>query len=459
MINQRRRNIPRRRQDGAVAVIVGIVIVAMVGMAGLALDLGQLYVAKAELQNAADACALSAIASVRGTDGKQLQVGEAAGVTTAQRHHVVFQARAVTTELNSTVDFAATPAGPWYHAGDLAVANPAVLTMRYARCSVAQDNINTWLIQVLNLLPGVNIGAQSMSASAVARLQPSQTTCALPVAICSANISTKGSWLEGAVGSTGALTGSFMWADLSPPQGGAAELADNLTGAGECQLPKSGSPVGQPGNVSSLANEYNSRFGIYQGNVKAADAQPDRSGYAYTDDTVGGNWSKAAGNAYEDFIGKRTSNTPYQGGNPDVNGTIQGNSYLASKGGDRRIMVAPVVDCTKYASSQTAPVQKWACVLLLHPIVNSSSSKANSQIVADGVPVAAGASTPKGTAITTAAAGVSDNGNGGGNGGTGSIRMYLEYLGYASDAGSPCASSGLPGGADSVGPQVPALVR
>lgn len=436
-IPSRCRSYPRRRQQGAVAVIVGIALVAMIAMAGLALDLGQLYVAKAELQNAADACALSAVQSVTGSNGQQLQIAEAAGITAAQRHHVLFQANTVNTSSNSTVDFAADLAGPWVHAGDLEVSNPIVLTMRYARCGVEQNNINTWMMQVLNVLPGVNIGQQSVSALAVARLQPSQSTCALPVAICEANIGTKGSWLHGTVGSGGALTGSFMWADLSPPKGGAAELAANLTGAGECQVPKAGSPVGQTGNVTSLANEYNSRFGIYQGNVHPAAAQPDRSGYAYTDNTEGGNWNKAAGHAYEDFVKKRTSNTPYQGGNPDVRGTIQGASYLAANGGDRRIMISPVVNCAAYQSSQTAPVKKWACVLLLHPIVSNNSG--NSQLVAGGTPA------------TTAATGI--------GAGSGSSRMYLEFLGYASEAGSPCASSGVPGGSDAAGPLVPALVR
>ncbi len=454
---QRGRMLPRRRQEGVVAIIVGIMLVAMIGMAGLALDLGQLYVAKAELQNAADACALSAIQSVTGSTGQQLQIGEAAGMTTADRHHVVFQSRSVSTTANATVDFSETASGPWYHAGDLAITNPTVLTMRYARCSVSQSDIKTWLIQVLNVLPGVNVGTQTVSASAVARLQPSQSTCALPVAICQANVGAKGSWLDGAVSSSGALTGSFMWADLSPPQGGAAELAANLTGAGECQLPKAGSPVGQAGNVSSLANEYNSRFGIYQGNVQAASAQPDRSGYAYTDNTAGGNWNKAAGNAYDNFISKRTSNTPYQGGNSDVKGTVQGSSYLAAHGGDRRIMVAPVVDCALYKSSQTAPVKQWACVLLLHPIVNNASG--NSQLVAGGAPIVNAAAAATGNGKGNGGGG-NGNGNGnGGSGGTSSARMYLEFRGYASDANSPCASSGLPGGTGSAGPLVPALVR
>jgi len=36
--------------------------------------------------------------------------------------------------------------------------------MRYTRCTLLQNNIPTWLIQTLNVLPGVNIGMQSMSA-------------------------------------------------------------------------------------------------------------------------------------------------------------------------------------------------------------------------------------------------------------------------------------------------------
>jgi len=53
------------------------------------------------------------------------------------------------------------------------------------------------------------------------------------------------------------------------------------------------------------------------------------------------------------------------------------------------------------------------------------------------------------------------NGNGNGNGGgtVATPRMYLEYLGSANAAGSPCASGGLPGGGTSSGPLVAALVR
>lgn len=41
----------RKPQSGAVAIIVGVCIAVLVGFAGLALDLGRLYVNKTELQN------------------------------------------------------------------------------------------------------------------------------------------------------------------------------------------------------------------------------------------------------------------------------------------------------------------------------------------------------------------------------------------------------------------------
>lgn len=49
----------KSRQHGAVAIIVALSLVVLIGMLGLVIDLGHLYVTKTELQNAADAAALS----------------------------------------------------------------------------------------------------------------------------------------------------------------------------------------------------------------------------------------------------------------------------------------------------------------------------------------------------------------------------------------------------------------
>jgi hypothetical protein len=172
--------------------------------------------------------------------------------------------------------------------------------------------------------------------------------------------------------------------------------------------------------ISSLANDWNSRFGIYQGNVKSGGSVPDYSGYAYTEI----NWPSKL-NAFVDFENRRGSNAPYQGDTVTglkTNGTIESTLYLKEHGEDRRLATVAVVDCGGFVSGSTAPVTEWACVLMLHPINNSQG----------------------GGGISTL---------------TGATRMYLEYLGRSNQANSPCATNGVPAGPTAAGPMVPALVR
>ncbi|MEN8720790.1 MAG: pilus assembly protein TadG-related protein, partial [Oceanococcaceae bacterium] len=56
----------RRQQDGAVAIFVAIALVAIIAAIGFALDLGRMYVAKAELQKLATVAALSTVRQVSG---------------------------------------------------------------------------------------------------------------------------------------------------------------------------------------------------------------------------------------------------------------------------------------------------------------------------------------------------------------------------------------------------------
>lgn len=419
----RRMTLLRRKQQGAVAILVGLSITAMVGFAGLALDLGKLYIVKTELQNSADACALAASQALTGANNQQLAIGEAAGITTGLRHKVLFQKDAVTMTPNNTVEFSASNAANSF-VTKAGLSNTQALAMRYVRCTVNKPNIDTWFIHVLNVLPGVTIGQKNVRASAVATLQASQVSCGLPVAICSSDLPAStpiGTWLVGALGASSnqSLTGSFKWVDFSPPNGGASELGALLTGDGACELPAVGTAVGQPGAVSSLANEWNSRFGIYQGNIKPDGASPDQSGYAYTD--FASSWPSKF-NAFDNFITKRSANVAYQGDAAtglNTKGTIKATSFLSANGRDRRLMTAPVVNCGAYASSQVAPIISWACVFLLHPINNSA----------------------------------------GGSNATGETRMYFEYRGNSDNPSSPCASNGLPGGPGSTGPLVAVLVR
>lgn len=408
------------RQRGAVAIIVGLSMAVLVGFVGLALDLGRLYVAKTELQNSADACALAAAQALTGVDANQLAQGEAAGIATGGFNRVMFQAEPVTYAVNENVTFSTALDGTYETKAAMSAAQ--ALTMRFARCTVSRTGIPTLFIQALEALPGVTIGAQAVRATAVATLKPAQTNCALPVALCQTAIDSAapGDWIQGVIGPSGGgagnLTGNFMWVDFTPPAGGASELGSILKGTGTCNLPSEGTEVGQPGNVASAADEWNSRFGIYKGSTRPADALPDYTGYGYTEVS----WP-TANNALSDFRSKRASNTPYQGDAATglkTQGTIQDGSFLGPNGADRRIAITPVVNCPGFISGSTAPITSWACVLMLHPINNSA-----------------------------------------GGTGTGADRMYLEYLGPPSASNSPCATIGLPGGSTSLGPAVPTLVQ
>ena len=415
-----------RKERGAVAIIVALSMVVLIGFSGLALDLGKLYVAKSELQNSADACALAAIHELTGANTNQLTLAEAAGITAGMRHDVLFQGETIALTVDNSVTFSQTLNGAYQ--SKTAISSTEVLQMQYARCTVSRAGIANWFIQVLNVLPGISIGNQAVAAAAVAGRTPSQVVCAIPVGICSSAVTPAppiGTWVQSVIGpggsgsGTGNLTGNFMWVDYTPPGGGASELGGNLTGAGVCNLPATGSQVGEAGVISSLAASWNSRFGIYHGGVKQGESVPDYTGYAYTG--AAGSWP-AKFNAFADFTTKRGSYAEYQGDATtglSTNGTITNSGYLQTSGGDRRLATVAVVDCAGFTGGSTvAPVQSWACVLMLHPINNNQ-----------------------------------------GGSGTGANRMYLEYLGRSDDPDSPCATSGLPGGPASGGPLVPALVR
>jgi hypothetical protein len=416
-----------RNQRGAIAIIVALSIAVLVGFAGLALDLGKLYITKSELQASADACALSAARELTGASAAQLTVAEAAGITTGARNLVMFQGENAVLVQNDSVQFSATANGGYLPKDGIGAA--AALTMKFARCRVERNGIANWLIEALNVLPGVAITSQNLSATAVASVVGAQTNCGLPVALCNANVAGKpiGTWLVGVIGppgGAGSLTGNFLWVDFTPPSGGASELAQILHGPGACNIPSRGAQVGQPGNIASAANDWNSRFGIYSGGLTQGDAVPDFTGFAYTD--AAGSWPSQF-NAYPNFITRRTTNDPYQGDastglNIGNNATISTTAYLAAHGADRRLAIAPIVNCDSFITGSTAPVLDWACVLMLHPLNTSS-------------------------------------GGGGGGTGTGSTRMFLEYRGPASSSTSPCATLGTPGGPDSAGPKVPVLVQ
>jgi hypothetical protein len=406
----------RREQRGAVAIIVGLSMVVLIGFAGLALDGGHLYLTKTELQNAADACALSASYELSGAPDippENFSHAHDAGLLVAGQNRVGFQGAAIAQQ-DVTIEFGPSlAAGPWLSAAS----NPPA-DSKYVRCTIQETGIVPWFMQVLGF------GNQTVSALATATLANSQTNCiAIPLAMCASGPAptyglTPGQWYNGGFSNDETLTGSFNWVDFSPPAGGASELKDLLLGSGACTV-STGSQVGNPGAIQSIRTAWNTRFGIYHPSIPPGSAVPDRSGFAYRPF----NWPSQS-NALADFLAnQRPVNAPY--GNPGAaagnaitglsvqnSSTVLQANALAAAGADRRLVVAPIVDCAGLVGSQTVPVLDWACVFMLHPMDNDPA-----------------------------------------------LTIWMEFVGMTSAPGIPCAAVGGVGDSTSTGPLVPALVQ
>lgn len=390
------------RQGGAVAIILGITIVVLIGFAGLAIDLGRFFVVKAELQNAMDACALSAASQLKpgANDSNVLTRADAYGrVFTTGAQSIQNRANFQNVQLDSTalqITFAVANNGPW-----LSAANADPNTAKFVKCSYLYSALPVYLMKVLNA-----VSTQDISAAAVAtREQP--TAACLPVAVCAASGGTVannfgytvGDWLKALDGSSYG-TGNFGWASLEAP-GSANQIKGALTGSGQCDISNPSQLIYGEGLMAGLAKEWNTRFGLYAPSMSAATAPPDRTGYAYSD-ASGGNWPPVApatqgSNAYQgsntgaptipNFLSADGSNLPYDTSAPQPPGFPSGQytaltaaQQVALGRSNRRLASAPIVDCSIWnvtpVTTKNLPVLGWACVLMLNPYDESGPPSA-----------------------------------------------------------------------------------
>jgi len=408
----------RQSQNGAIAITMALVLIFLLGFMGIALDFGHLFIVKTELQTSMDSCALAAAQELDGSGQNALDRATNAGKTSGNLNKVNFQG-APAGIVNGDITFSDTLTGVYSHT----FTPPA--NAKYAKCSRTKSGMAPWLLQAMGAFSGnAALGAtQSVQALGVASRVPSQSNCAIPVGLCKKTPNYQpGEWLAGAVNSGGAVSGQFRWLDFTANGGGAKELKDVLKGEGQCALPGNDTVTGKPGNNGSAAFAYNTRFGIYQGSGgPPTDGIPDLTGYAWYSDAP--LTQPPYPNKYPQFLVKRASNIAYQGDkkSPDTLGlNTVGKIYsglLSDVGADRRIVVAPIIDCTGFdalGASGTLKIDSLACILLLHPIKNGA--------------------------------------------GAASEKMWVEYIGQANSATSPCSTIGLAGG-PSGGPLVPVLVQ
>jgi len=415
--------------------MVGLILAVLLGMAGLVIDLGGLFVAKTELQSAVDSCALSAAQELDGaTDA--LTRATSAGKTAGNANNVVYQHTSASIA-DSDITFSTALSGATY-----APAATASSTSSYVKCTHTTSGIVARLIKFVG-----GATTNSVAALAVATRVHAQSTCPIPVALIpksgggAPNYGFQaGEWV-GMVYNSCSGTGC---SSVSPGELGWYNL-NGTTNANETKLEmdqgycnsKVGDQLGTPGAKVSVDDNWNARFGIYKNKSNASQLQPDFTGYAYTSSSTGTsplNWPAgkhaydgnpttglAPDNTAPNFKNKRLANANYddtgtsvQDADTKITGlSLKSGGYknlatagaggdLSTYGANRRIVLVPVI-------SPASKIIDYACMLMLQPI--------------DGVHA-----TPQ-----------------------------FEFIGNAGAASSPCSPSGLAGGTK--GPLVPALVQ
>jgi Flp pilus assembly protein TadG len=170
----------REREHGVTMALVALAILGIVAMAGLSIDVGTLYQAKAEAQRAADAAALTAarVISLSGitgdptkgsTDGSWSAICGAGGTATAAATTVAQQsliggAVASTITVNYGVGSAGASSTSCVGLGTGFAVNPVVTVY------VQQATLPTFFARVFSLIPGGTSSNSGVSATASAEV-------------------------------------------------------------------------------------------------------------------------------------------------------------------------------------------------------------------------------------------------------------------------------------------------
>lgn len=340
-------------QRGAVLPLFVIGMLAILGMAGLALDMGHAYFDKTRLQNALDAAALSGAKVL--DELEDTEEATAAALATFNLY-----AQDDLASLSPIVEFSDT----------LVPFNPGGTDPSFIRVRVENLSMTVWLAHVL---PGV-AATQTIRASAVAGPSPplNSPVCDIgPLLVCADPNDTDCSDNEcfgyplGAEEETVLKTnsansndwevgpGNFQLIQLDCGPGGSC-VRDNLAGQyGGCLT--GDTVTTKPGNtVGPVAQGFNTRFGIYQGGMSSAEYPPDLVTH------------HASGFWYSDYL-ERLENE-----NWDYEPISEGGIGVPN----RRIMAVPLGNCTGTTNGQgEVDVLGIGCFFLTQPTSHSGNTQ------------------------------------------------------------------------------------
>jgi hypothetical protein len=369
----------RKSQRGVVAVLVAIALGALILTAGLALDMGHMFLNKTRLQNTVDAAALAAARTLDDTgniDEARQEALDAFRLNAEAAGNGELE-NAYTTDSGSriqvTVEYSATL--PPFDTSIPAPNGP------YVRVRATGFVMPAWLIRVGGIFN------KTVSATAVAgprTLNVGSTVCNVaPMMVCG-NPGAAPSWgytlnapqvLKTAAGGQSAVgPGNFQLIRLDGQQGG-SDLRQNLAGSYSACMANGNTIETEPGNsVGPVAQGLNTRFGEYQGPVDRSDYPPDVIVTATSGLRAEERVARDPSQGYDIYQGNtRITAENIRQELYDYNDYLEdlrnGNYAEDSDGAfGRRELAVPVGDCSGTVNGQgSVPLLGFACFFLLAP--------------------------------------------------------------------------------------------
>lgn len=377
-----------RNQRGAAVVVIVIALFALVLMAGLALDMGHMFLNKARLQNAVDAAALSAAKTLDETASTSLATTSALqalglNANASGNHELASSYNSGT--LSVTVQYSST----------LPPFDPGSTTGPYVRVIATGFDFAPWLVEIAGFM---NL---KVNATAVAGPSPTiNTACNLaPMMVCGDPTQNPATDNYGSSGG-----GTFWGYTMNQPQVlKSASPGDGQIGPGNFQLIQLGGTGGdlvrqnlagdyqsclvnpstvqtQTGNEAGpVAQGLNTRFGIYTGSMTMAQYPPDvLTSYVTPAATVdtSGNIVQGGTVITSANIGLLFDYQQYEAGESDP---AAYNYQPVSNGGpgvfNRRVLSVPIGNCSGTATGTTSVnVLGFACFYILQPVTQQGTT-------------------------------------------------------------------------------------
>ncbi|KEA65527.1 Von Willebrand factor type A domain protein, associated with Flp pilus assembly [Marinobacterium lacunae] len=402
----------RKQQQGVVLVLVAIAMLALLAMAGLALDGGHLLLNKTRLQNAVDAAALSAARTIADFP-KDTAVGTVHTAAEASALAAFLSNLGLddSAELNDAYASSGSPLQVQFST----TLNPFVdsaTALPYVRV-IAQDlQLDVWFLQV------VGMADKPVSASAVAGpIGLNANTCdILPILACGCD--TDGTYTPDnpdddcsdsntyfgypdndnndveslgdisvikLAGGSGSDVGPGNFRLLRLDGTGGDDLRDALAGVGDscANFGDDSAADTEPGNKSGPVGQgLNTRLGIYQGPVDPTTAPADEVTYTYYSGSTPAGPTPVGPNPLV-LDGLDDQGVPVikrQDGSTSIDGLFDYQDYLdeytsnypdcQGSGCRRRELVLPIGDCTGSISGTSEDVHVYSvgCFFLMQNV-------------------------------------------------------------------------------------------